>query len=69
MVIYPGVLAKLQEEIDRVIGRDRLPDLQDRPLLPYVEAAVKETWRWNNVVPMGMPEIINAYHACVETER
>ena len=54
MVIHPGVLTKAQEELDRVIGRDRLPGIADRPQLPYVEAVVKETFRWNNVVPMGM---------------
>lgn len=54
MVIRPEVLVRAQEELDRVIGRDRLPGILDRPQLPYIEAVVKETLRWNNVVPMGM---------------
>lgn len=53
MVIHPEVLVRAQEELDRVIGRDRLPGILDRPQLPYIEAVVKETLRWNNVVPMG----------------
>lgn len=53
MVIYPEVLLKAREELDRVIGRDRLPQVADRPYLSYIEAIVKETFRWNNVVPMG----------------
>lgn len=53
MVIHPNVLERAQEELDRVIGRDRLPGIADRPQLSYVEAVVKETFRWNNVVPMG----------------
>lgn len=52
MVIHPEVLAKAQEELDYVIGRDRLPGLDDRIQLPYIEALEKETLRWNNVVPM-----------------
>jgi cytochrome P450 len=53
MVIHPEVLMKAQEELDRIVGRDRLPAIVDRPRLPYIEAVVKETLRWNNVVPMG----------------
>ena len=53
MLIYPEVFAKAQEEVDRVIGRDKLPCLQNRFELPYIEAIEKETLRWNSVVPMG----------------
>lgn len=53
MVLYPDVLKQAQEEIDHVIGRDRMPGLLDRLHLPYVEAVEKEALRWNNVVPMG----------------
>jgi hypothetical protein len=31
MLLYPDVQKKAQEEIDRVVGRDRLPNLNDRP--------------------------------------
>lgn len=37
MVQHPEVLAKTQEEIDRVIDPGRLPTLSDRPSLPYIE--------------------------------
>ncbi|KAJ8584250.1 hypothetical protein M405DRAFT_473653 [Rhizopogon salebrosus TDB-379] len=30
-------------EIDRVVGKDRLPDFDDRPALPYVDAILCET--------------------------
>ena len=35
MILYPDVQKKAQEEIDRVVGSDRLPDFQDRKSLPY----------------------------------
>jgi len=53
MVLNPSVLCKAQEELDRVVGRERLPDFGDRPNLPYVEAICMEIMRWNLVMPLG----------------
>ena len=53
MALYPEVQKKAQAEIDAVIGPDRLPDFQDRPSLPYINAVVKESMRWHLVAPLG----------------
>jgi cytochrome P450 len=53
MILYPDVQRKAQEEIDRVIGSDRLPTVADRELLPYVDALSKEVMRWHVVGPTG----------------
>ncbi|KAK7571915.1 hypothetical protein V9T40_014387 [Parthenolecanium corni] len=45
MLLYPEVQRKAQEEIDRVIGRERTPTLNDRPNMPYIEALVLESVR------------------------
>ena len=45
---------KAQAELDQYLGGKRLPELSDRSALPYVDALVKETQRWNPVSPMGM---------------
>ena len=55
MVLYPSAQHKAQEEIDRVIGKDRLPLISDRESLPYVEALFKEVLRWHPVAPLGVP--------------
>ncbi|KAG2037427.1 cytochrome P450 [Suillus americanus] len=55
MVLNPEVQAKAQAEIDRVVGKDRLPNFDDRPALPYLEAVLRETLRWYPVVPFGIP--------------
>ncbi|KAL2845285.1 cytochrome P450 [Aspergillus pseudoustus] len=55
MLRFPDVQRKAQEEIDRVVGRERLPTLDDRENLPYVNALVQETLRWWPIAPMGFP--------------
>ena len=45
MIRYPDIHKKAQEEVDRVVGRQRLPDLDDRLSLPYVECILKEIYR------------------------
>ena len=54
LVMFPEVQQRAQEEIDRVVGGDRLPTFDDRENLPYVDGIVKEAWRWNPVGPMGL---------------
>ena len=51
--MFPQIQAKVHEEMDRVIGPDRLPTHQDREDLPYLNAVLKELYRWLVVVPMG----------------
>ena len=58
MALYPEVQKKAQAEIDAVVGPNRLPDFHDRPSLPYINAIVKESSRWNLVGPLGRPFII-----------
>lgn len=45
MVLHPEVYRKAQEEIDRVVGPERLPDFEDREQLPYLECLLKEVYR------------------------
>jgi len=39
MLRYPEVQRKVQEELDRVVGKDRLPIMEDKPNLPYTEVS------------------------------
>lgn len=57
MTLYPEVARRAQEEIDRVIGTDRLPSIDDRENLPYVDAVVKEALRWHPVAPFGVAHL------------
>jgi cytochrome P450 len=51
----PDVQAKVHEEIDRVVGQSRLPHLDDRKNMPYVEASLRECLRILPVTPLGLP--------------
>ncbi|KDQ59121.1 hypothetical protein JAAARDRAFT_127559 [Jaapia argillacea MUCL 33604] len=55
MLIYPDVQKKAQQELDSVVGAHRLPEFSDRNNLPYINALVKETMRWQSVTPLGVP--------------
>ncbi|XP_076981602.1 cytochrome P450 2C18-like [Tamandua tetradactyla] len=52
---YPEVTAKIQEEIDRVVGRHRSPCMQDRSSMPYTDAAVHEIQRYIDLLPTSLP--------------
>ena len=45
LVRNPHVQAKAQEELDRVVGRDRVMNETDFSKLPYLQAVVKESLR------------------------
>ncbi|KAH9461783.1 hypothetical protein MJO28_003457 [Puccinia striiformis f. sp. tritici] len=50
----PEKVANAQEELDRVIGRDRLPEFSDEDDLIYCGAMVRELLRWRTVIPGGL---------------
>lgn len=53
MTLFPEKQTLAQEEIDRVIGRDRLPSVSDRESLPYVFGVFRECIRWHTPIPCG----------------
>ncbi len=53
MSLYPDIQKKAHAELDAVVGNDRLPDLDDRDSLPYLNALIKESLRWFPVGPLG----------------
>ncbi|KAA1476677.1 cytochrome P450 [Dentipellis sp. KUC8613] len=54
LLLHPHVQDRAQQEIDRVVGRHRLPTYEDRDSLPYVEAVYREALRWHPVLPMSV---------------
>ena len=63
MIAYPEKQRKCQEELERLIGRSRMPTLADQNGLPYIRATVRELLRWRPVTPLGEPyTIVGGYH-------
>jgi len=54
MLLHPEIQKKAQDELDSVIGRERLPTFEDRPRLPFINAVCKETLRWHPITPLGV---------------
>ena len=50
---HPEVAKTVQEELDQVVGRKRLPKLEDLPYLPYTESTLLEVLRRSSIVPLG----------------
>ncbi|NP_031841.3 cytochrome P450 2C29 isoform 1 precursor [Mus musculus] len=55
---YPDVTAKVQEEIDRVVGRHRSPCMQDRSHMPYTDAMIHEVQRFIDLLPTSLPHAV-----------
>ncbi|KAF9506385.1 hypothetical protein BS47DRAFT_1399528 [Hydnum rufescens UP504] len=54
MVLHPDAQRKVQHEIERVVGSERLPGIQDRGSLPYVENLIREVVRWWSLMPIAL---------------
>ncbi|PKY05091.1 putative cytochrome P450 [Aspergillus campestris IBT 28561] len=59
MCLNPEAQKKAQEEIDRVVGPDRLPTDDDAARLPYTQQVIQESQRWITAVPLSLPRAAN----------
>ncbi|KAK3578378.1 hypothetical protein CHS0354_025472 [Potamilus streckersoni] len=56
---FPEIQKKCFEEIDQVVGRERLPQLIDKEHLSYLEATILEILRVYPVAPLAVPHAVS----------
>ncbi|XP_052800553.1 cytochrome P450 2D27-like isoform X2 [Mya arenaria] len=57
MCHHPEVQARIQKEVDTVIGSQRFPEAGDRVWMPYIEAVLLEVWRYGSQTPLAIPHL------------
>lgn len=57
LIRHPSILAQVQQELDAVVGRDRLVTELDLAQLTYLQAVVKETFRLHPSTPLSLPRM------------
>ncbi|KAF4392612.1 hypothetical protein F8388_003032, partial [Cannabis sativa] len=68
LIKHPNLMAQVQEELDHVVGRDKLVSDADLTQLTYLQAVIKETFRLHPSTPLSLPRMasqdcqINGYH-------
>ena len=72
LINHPDMMKKAREEIDSVVGKNRLVEESDIINLPYLQALVKETLRFHPPSPISIREStedcsINGYEIPAKT--
>ncbi|XP_042506239.1 tyrosine N-monooxygenase-like [Macadamia integrifolia] len=60
MINQPEMLCKATEEIDKVVGKERLVQESDTPQLNYIKACAREAFRLHPIAPFNLPHVSNA---------
>lgn len=55
MIVFPKIQQRAQAELDRVVGRERLPSFDDFDNLHFIRALIQEVIRKWPVAPLGVP--------------
>lgn len=72
--LFPEWQTRMNDEIESVVGPDRLPTYEDLPNLPTVRAVIKESMRWRPVLSGGAchplsPSPLSAFSNSQDTRR
>lgn len=59
LMVNPDIRKQAQEELDAVVGSERLVQESDIPNLPFLRAIIKETFRLHPAVPLSLPRCSN----------
>ena len=57
MINQPEILEKAIEELDRVVGKERLVQESDFSQLNYIKACAREAFRLHPIAPFNVPHV------------
>ncbi|NXX95577.1 CP2DH protein, partial [Centropus bengalensis] len=57
MLLHPEIQSKVHAEIDKVIGRERSPAMEDQASMPYTSAVIHEVQRCGDIIPGSLPHM------------
>ncbi|KAI3970821.1 hypothetical protein MKX01_024468 [Papaver californicum] len=57
LIRHPNILAQAQQELDSVVGKDRLVSESDLSQLPFLQAVIKEAFRLHPSTPLSLPRV------------
>uniref|UniRef100_A0A8C2E8M3 Cytochrome P450, family 2, subfamily Y, polypeptide 3 n=1 Tax=Cyprinus carpio TaxID=7962 RepID=A0A8C2E8M3_CYPCA len=55
LIKHTHIQEQMQREIDRVIGQNRVPTMDDRKSLPFTDAVIHEVQRYLDIIPLNVP--------------
>ncbi|KAK7681811.1 hypothetical protein QCA50_015158 [Cerrena zonata] len=55
MMCHPDTQRRGQDEVDKVVGPERMPQMEDIANMPYVQAIIKEVHRFYPTAPLAIP--------------
>ncbi|KAL6514747.1 Cytochrome P450 [Orobanche gracilis] len=59
LIRHPSILTRAQQELDSVVGKNRLVTEADLSQLTFLQAIVKETFRLHPATPLSLPRMAN----------
>uniref|UniRef100_A0A286XER1 Cytochrome P450 family 2 subfamily D member 6 n=1 Tax=Cavia porcellus TaxID=10141 RepID=A0A286XER1_CAVPO len=57
MILHPDEQRRVQQEIDKVIGPGRCPEMADQAHMPFTNAVIHEVQRFADIIPMNLPHM------------
>ncbi|KAL3838997.1 hypothetical protein ACJIZ3_023588 [Penstemon smallii] len=57
LIRHPKILAQVQQELDSVVGKNRLVTESDLAQLPFFQAVIKENFRLHPSTPLSLPRV------------
>uniref|UniRef100_A0A914BVR7 Cytochrome P450 n=1 Tax=Acrobeloides nanus TaxID=290746 RepID=A0A914BVR7_9BILA len=54
LMLNPKIQQKVQEELENVVGKNKLITVQEKPMLPFMQAVINESQRIANLLPINV---------------